>query len=180
MRTCDEHFLSLFLDWSTRNRVLFPRSYHLGECRRSLRAETGGTCREYERGRLSSGFSAASRRGPGASSNHANGPFPFRNLFSKISPKNIYQSSLEITRTWFQGIFLNFHRWNSKILFLAKNYFLDIRNLSRMELFSIELVSMKSKIFFWREREKKIILPREELVFGYTKTVMNGTNFRSN
>ena len=75
MRTCDEHFLSLFLDWSTRNRVLFPRSYHLGECRRSLRAETGGTCREYERGRLSSGFSAASRRGPGASSNHANGPF---------------------------------------------------------------------------------------------------------
>ena len=35
--------------------------------------------------------------------------------------------------------------------------FLDIRNLSRMELFSIELVSMKSKIFFWRERERKII-----------------------
>lgn len=38
------------------------------------------------------------------------GPIPVKNLFSKISPKNIYQSSLEITRTWFQGIFLNFHR----------------------------------------------------------------------
>lgn len=91
---CDEHFLSLSLDWSTRNRVLFPRSYHLGECRRSLRAETGGTCREYERGRLSSGFSAASRRGPGASSNHANGrsrshsrkkPF-FENFTEKYLP----------------------------------------------------------------------------------------------
>ena len=161
MRTCDEHFLSLFLDWSTRNRVLFPRSYHLGECRRSLRAETGGTCREYERGRLSSGFSAASRRGPGASSNHANGrsrshsrkkPF-FENFTEKYLPIVAGNYAHVVPRYFLKFSSMKFE----DILSREELLFLDIRNLSRMELFSIELISMKSKIFFWRERERKII-----------------------
>lgn len=58
--------------------------YFLGECRRSLRAETGGTCREYERGRFWSGFSAASSPGASRAPNHANGRLRCRRFPSNV------------------------------------------------------------------------------------------------
>lgn len=58
--------------------------YFLDECRRSLRAETGGTCREYERGRFWSGFSAASSPGASRAPNHANGRLRCRRFPSNV------------------------------------------------------------------------------------------------